>query len=506
MVVSMSEHQSAAQKLNYRRILWLPALIFLCNPCMNLVDVLPDLFGYLLLRRVLRRASEIDESLEEARRLLGRLCWLQVARVIALYWATGLSDHERPTMVLTLTLVFGILELMQIYPLCSQLFHGLAYLGMRNNATLLLQSGRDWKREALAARMKRLERKGKGNGRYYFFLQKRISHLQNTNGNSVTDMALWRCCAFATVKIVLSVLPECLALTQYSNGFNFMPYIAGARILAMSVCTLVGVVWAVHMAQFCSHIVRDTTFWENVLVLCQVDEKEHPERAPYRSMRRSLSLMVLGGAFALNFSADGIGLWPTFLVGMIWVIALCGIRRSLPDKLFRWGIATSVLQAIASAATYTATLLFYQKYDIALYAKSEEMQAAWRVVIGLTVVEMTLLTLSVVVMSVNWCTIRARYCYFLGNHGGASATSDVSQKKIMLSAELSLIFLQVCALLCFTAHIVYAVFYPTVGWIGLVDVGVAVVYVVALAHTLMNLREDLVPARMVPDAPDALSE
>ena len=82
----------------------------------------------------------------------------------------------------------------------------------------------------------------------------------------------------------------------------------------------------------------------------------------------------------------------------------------------------------------------------------------------------------------------------------------MSQKKIMLSAELSLIFLQVCALLCFTAHIVYAVFYPTVGWIGLVDVGVAVVYVVALAHTLMNLREDLVPARMVPDAPDALSE
>lgn len=491
----MSGHPTAAQKLNYRRIFWFSALLFLCNPHMNLVDVLPDLVGYLLLRAILRRVSEIDDSLAEARKLLKRLCWLQVARGVALYWAYGLNNHERPTMLLTLTLVFGILDLLQIYPLCTQLFQGLSYLGMRNGATLLLQSGRERKYEALAASTERLRRKGTSGERRYLALQKKADRLKQKSGRSLIDVAQLRCCAFATVKVALAVLPECAALTQYSYGFNFMPYITGFRILAMLVCLLIGVIWLVQMTRFCSYITRDTAFWENVLGACEQDKMAHPERVPYRAMRHSLFLMCLGGVFAVNFSVDGIGLLPTFLLGILWLIALCEIRRSLPKNLFRRSLWASILQIVASVACYTVTVLFYQKYDIAMYAKSEELQAAWRVVTGFAIAEAVALILLMIAMSVVWCMMRGGYCY--PSATGCHSATDWTKKPVLLCAERSLIFPQVCALLCFVSHVIYAIFLPTVEWIWLMDVGVSVMFVVVLGRSMFDLREELDPSRML---------
>ena len=106
------------------------AFIFLFNPCISIIDPLPDLIGYVILSIALSKIAMISETLYDAKRAFERLVILDAAKILAIFWVFGIdSVSERNTSLLLWSFVFGALEIIFAVPAYIKFFEGFSYLG-----------------------------------------------------------------------------------------------------------------------------------------------------------------------------------------------------------------------------------------------------------------------------------------------------------------------------------------------------------------------------------------
>lgn len=112
------------------------AAVFLCNPVINIVDILPDFIGYLLLIRGLRQLSYISEPAREAKLYASRLMWVTLIKflisVAIEIWSS--SVLSQPTMRLTYALVFSAWELVLFIPMLNRLLESVSMLGLMHDS------------------------------------------------------------------------------------------------------------------------------------------------------------------------------------------------------------------------------------------------------------------------------------------------------------------------------------------------------------------------------------
>jgi hypothetical protein len=101
--------------------------IFLFNPFINIIDVLPDFIGYLFIMRALAEMSDLERNIRNARARFKAAMWVSVVKC-ALIIASRIFDS---TWYLILTFSFGILESMYLIPAFIDLFYGISYLEER---------------------------------------------------------------------------------------------------------------------------------------------------------------------------------------------------------------------------------------------------------------------------------------------------------------------------------------------------------------------------------------
>ena len=117
-----------------KKIFW--GLCLLLTPCFNIIDILPDVLGCLLLRSGLKEVSLINDSLSNARQDLKKLMWLEGAKLasFALLWI-----FRDDTTTLLLTFVFSTLELLFYFPFVTNLFNGLESLGTKHGISPIIE-------------------------------------------------------------------------------------------------------------------------------------------------------------------------------------------------------------------------------------------------------------------------------------------------------------------------------------------------------------------------------
>jgi hypothetical protein len=101
--------------------------IFLFNPFINIIDVLPDFIGYIFILRALSELSDLERNIHNARKRFKCAMWVSLVKC-ALIFASMIFDS---TWYLILTFSFGILESMYLVPAFLDLFHGISYLEER---------------------------------------------------------------------------------------------------------------------------------------------------------------------------------------------------------------------------------------------------------------------------------------------------------------------------------------------------------------------------------------
>ncbi len=123
------------------------AFVFLFNPNANLIDILPDAVGYLLLLLAIRNAQDIFPHFDEAYKGFSRLFWVSLAKIPAFYLMmsiVNLNNYER-AIITVFAFSFAVLELIFALPAFHALFSAFSHLGEKEGLLPLLAAGKSKK-------------------------------------------------------------------------------------------------------------------------------------------------------------------------------------------------------------------------------------------------------------------------------------------------------------------------------------------------------------------------
>lgn len=493
----MRKEKTALQRINWRAVLWLPALVLLSNPNFHTLDLLPDVIGYLLLLTALRRISALDESFFEVSRALRRLAWLSVARGLGFIWIfSSTSAGEQPTLLLLVSFVIGVLELIVVLPACHQLFHGLSYLATRLDGTVVFETVLTRRIARLNARMERLERKGELTVQKRQRMERRVRAWSRQKRRDITERACVVCQTFAVLKTVLCILPELAALAHgaYDVGavkFPWYSYINGFRAMAFFVGIIVGIVWLCRMISYCRYIATDTPFWERLEAKCTEDELAHPSRMPARRLRHALVCITVGCAFCVNFYVDGVNLLPGMITPLCLLLSLVFLRRYLPRALTWACAAIFAVNAGASTYTYLSQIGFFKEFYLSSYHGNWNVRVAYtdRVLVP-TVLEAVFALATLTALALIVSVLIDRYT---GSHGAATyqyskeQLGEIRRSQLKRHLLLPLIFGVIATMM----HVLYFYWLPDREMIWLVDFGIALPFAIFAPWRLWDVREDI---------------
>ncbi len=496
----MRASHDALRQLNWRRTLWMTALVFLFNPYFHGLDILPDFIGYLLLVSGLRRVALLDGSFEEAVRLFRRLALLSAVRLVALGWIIAVpSADEQPTLLLLLCFVMGVLELMTALPACHQLFHGLTYLGFRMGGTAVLSSVRDNEICRLQQKLARLNEDTPAATARRATLERRMARARS--GRSITDGVCLGCQAFAVVKTVLCVLPELTALTDasYRAGatlFNWYAYVNGFRVIMVAVGLVIGIVWLVRMIRYCLYIEKDTVLWQTLAARCDEDDAAHPERLPAGRLRRAVLIMQIALVFCTNLTFDGVNVLPGFVSSLLLLAALIPLHFYLPKCVTLVSGVVFGFHAVVSAVAYGMTIRFFANYDLYAYFRKITVQRAYDRICTVVVVEAVVMAAVFGVLSWIAVTLIRRYT------SGYGAATYVCSKEEMIRRRQRALCRHMSPVLIFgllstAMHVVYALLLVEYEFIWIPDVALSLLLLLFGRLRLCDLTEELDPCKMV---------
>ncbi len=110
----------------------LVSFIFIFNPNIHLIDLLPDAIGYLLLCLGLSQLADMNDYAQDALKLFRRLFFLQCVKLGSLFWVfVVVNIDDRASSILTFTFVFSMLEILLLIPAYGKLFSSIDYLAQR---------------------------------------------------------------------------------------------------------------------------------------------------------------------------------------------------------------------------------------------------------------------------------------------------------------------------------------------------------------------------------------
>lgn len=204
--------------------------IFLFNPDIAIIDVLPDFIGYTLLAVSLRFARDLSPHFENAWRKFRILAVMTFFKTLALLWVFGglTSAQERPTMMLLLSFCFCLCELIWGIPAWRSLIEG-----------FILHSQTSGGEYPLIEKGAKSYRHGKN-----------ISY-------SFRDFTVF----FMIAKAFFSNIAEFAVLSNHSyddTAFDWYNFIGLYRAVAILAGAVIGIVWLVRSIIYFRGILSDS--------------------------------------------------------------------------------------------------------------------------------------------------------------------------------------------------------------------------------------------------------
>ncbi len=320
---------------------WLSAAgIFLCNPIVAGVDVLPDLFGYLLICIGLYRLSDLDAHMLEAQRRFRILLLVGGGELAALYFIYGvigrvvrdrpteINVYEFPVLILLSAFVFAILRLYFLIPAWRELFAGMDSLGRRQD-----------NRELCCVRRNR------------------------TSSERMTV----RTTAFAIFSSVLSVLPELTILTSFENDkgnpvfpFDWYRFITLFRLFAVVLGLIIGIVWLVFVLRYFGRARRARAWVQALVTRYRKEILPQTGMLTVRRITAAFALLGIGMIFTVNLRLNYYTVLPGAIFALFCSAGLCMLGEHAKQK--RTCFAISAVLAAVSAAEWIANRLYLADY------------------------------------------------------------------------------------------------------------------------------------------------
>ena len=333
-------------KSRYRWVIFCLCLLFI--PAVNIFDLFPDFIAYFILAGILSYGVNKLPYFEEARSAFIKLGFVNLCRLIAVVFilrarAINYNDTDVYAMI---TLLFGIVESIYLFPAISNLFEALFYLGQRSDSQTTLSP--------------------------IHLLGKSISP------EAIKNLSYF----FAGARAILALLPEfCLMSATNKTGTVVLshPY-AHLYPFALAICftlsLIIGIVWLAATVKYTRAIGKEKLYYISIDALVTDDRRPEVEnKAKLQRACAALNTMMLASMFTLEITYDkfhGINILPHFIFAFLLISGL----RYLTGKTKYTSVASLI------AAGYTAVSLignglliaFFEKWDN--YTEIQRIDAA----------------------------------------------------------------------------------------------------------------------------------
>ena len=360
-------------------------LIFLFNPDIAIVDVLPDFFGYILITVGFRYLRDICPHTEKAREGFAKMILISFLKLVSVVFVFGLTNFDtRPTTLLLLAFGFGVIEIIYALPAWNALFDGLVYLAQRTSGDVALKSDRF--------------------GRDYTTKIKKATVF------------------FIFAKIALCVLPEFSSLSMHmydDTAFDWSRYIGLFRVFAFAAMSVIGTVWLVRTLKYFYKLSKDSAFINGLR------DKYRDEVLPKtgffirKHLKMSLILVFIASAlccdlyFSISTYSDVLNFLPDLLCGAAFVGVFAVLWR-YSAKNARRGVILASAYTVVSLASWIATVLFVRNNSYPRIWKAQDAyNDFFSIQLPLSIVENILFVLTVFALVAVLRAIIKDHCGYL---------------------------------------------------------------------------------------------
>ena len=467
--------------------LLIASLVFFCNPTVQLVDILPDLFGYILLVAGLYYLADLNEAIWEARERFKKMFYVGAAKLVVFLMVFGgvVSLQEQSTFILLATLSFCVIELLILIPATRSLFVGMMQLATKFGSEAIF-----------AARVKKLPqepKRGFRNDAQRKAFEQRVARIgyQNSRRRCALEKLQTLTLAFVFVKPIVALLPEFSALssTEYNEGlidfYDFITLFRGfgfVLLLPFSIC------WLCRTVKFLRALRRDTAFCSACLAHYRSEILPKTDLFTQRAVKGALGVIALGMLFSLDFYIEYYNIIPDTICAILVIAGIWMLRKYITNALPV--ILTASAYGVMTLVSSALTVWFNTQYYFNAIYKDAAAEAVFVGAGAATVLENVLFLIMLALLAKSMWQMIVRYSGFSITQNGQNGISErVSRVHTELKKTLH-VFLIGGAAVAVTG-VMYEFFKPTVPYIWMIDFAVTVVYIYLFYRSTWEIKEQV---------------
>lgn len=440
------------------------AFLFIFNPNISIVDLLPDFFGYIILSVSLVKLSMISEGLVEARKAFERMIIIDGAKLLALIWVFGIDvSSARSSSLLLFSFVFGVFEIIFLAPAFIKLFEGFGELGN-------------------------------------FHVNTSIHGSKKNGGKSYTEKIRKFSVFFVSFRAIMTLLPELSDLTnvnemQQANHVSIYRYIGVMRMFCFIPVLIVGVVWLVKALAYFARIRSDKVFCESVELA--YEQKIIPKEGIFviRNVKIATWLFVAAMVLSFDIKLEGSNIFPDFLILLFFIPSFAYVCKTASIKK-NSTIVASALFLLSSVASIVSELYYHENYTYNIMEKSSEAFFAYLIYVGAVALQGVLFIVLLTSFSNDVRKVIVAHTGYVqgkkSEESGEDARIAEFHKELgkdfshMLDAAIVYVLSDIAKALY---GAVYAFMDKNWGWLGLVNIVCGIFFIMMVVRAVSNLRE-----------------
>lgn len=451
-------------------------MLFLFNPFVNIVDVLPDFIGYALIIVGLRKLSFLDDRLRDARRGMSILLIFSVIKTMLLPLLSSMDG----TMVLLLTFVFFVAESVAAVPAFRNLFGGFTGLGELYGI------------ESTFYRRRRRLSRGEAARRGIDPSSKEAYTVCDGVGNLSTLTVV-----FILVRGFISFLPELTSLqspdTVRYEQWSYYNWIF--RSAAVLVLLPLAIAWVRSAFRYFHAVSRDGRFID------VTTEKYDREIRPKAGMlcachMKSVYLLLIAAVItSVNLYVDYVNVLPSIISAAAFAILAVMIRSYLDGQGERKGavciLVLSALRAVAGISSYIFQSAYAAEYKPEHFLYVSGAHSKYLPVIITSAADGVLGISTVIITVILLRRLYVRQTSYIGELKGAKASAPSRISEAIKNGRLPFVLAAVLSslsMVLFAAHPILSLYiesWPRIEWIAFIAASASAVYLQDRTSTLL---------------------
>lgn len=318
----------------------LAAGVFLLNPSPMLIDLLPDVIGFLLLRFALRRVASIMPSFEDVLDTENKLLLVTALRIPALFIMLGIWGKyaNQRALIAVCCLVFAVIELCYLIPWVRRLFSAFYRLGEQYGCNAALET----------------------TGKHFRIAPEKLELMT---------------IVFFCVRQALSCLPE-MALVPLNDGtveysVNWNTLYIPLMLIAAVIVLVFGIVW---FCYFAAYIRRMASVAETDTLISEMSvNQQATRRSRFVTLKSATLLYLLGAAATFDIYLDGMNYTPDIIAALFFCASGVTLVRFTGEKKAKWAWIVPLIWGVAALSH---TILFQHFFDEFALGASERIESA----------------------------------------------------------------------------------------------------------------------------------